>query len=62
MKALQEVKFYQSTTELLIKSLPFKRLVRETMGKFTERINRIQADALYGLQVSQCWQDLIFPR
>ena len=33
LKALKEIKKYQSGTELLIKRLPFQRVVRETVQK-----------------------------
>ncbi|XP_015515388.1 histone H3.3-like isoform X3 [Neodiprion virginianus] len=51
-KALQEIRFLQKTTKLLIPKLPFARLVREIMLDLFPRleINRIQAKALEALQ------------
>lgn len=47
--ALQEIRKYQRTTELLIPKLPFQRLVREVMQKFKSDF-RFQAAALGALQ------------
>lgn len=49
-KALKEIRYYQSTTMLLLKRLPFQRLVREIcQGMKTDF--RFQVAALEGLQV-----------
>lgn len=50
-KALQDIRRYQNSTELLIRKLPFQRLVREIAGKFMEDI-RFVAAAISALQVS----------
>jgi histone H3 len=47
--ALQEIRKYQRTTELLIPKLPFQRLVREVMQRFKSDY-RFQALALAALQ------------
>ncbi|CAG7660262.1 unnamed protein product, partial [Allacma fusca] len=47
--ALQEIRKYQRTTELLIPKLPFQRLVREVMQKFKTDF-RFQSAALAALQ------------
>ena len=51
--ALREIRRYQKSTDLLIRKLPFKRLVREIIGKqpssFWEEY-RIQESALLALQ------------
>ena len=36
--ALREIKRFQSTTELLIRKLPFQRLVRAIAGEFKQEI------------------------
>ena len=49
--ALREIRRYQKSTELLIRKLPFQRLVREIMADFSIRENmRIQASAVAALQ------------
>lgn len=47
--ALKEIRRYQKTTELLIRTLPFQRLVREITQQF-KRDFRYQASALSCLQ------------
>lgn len=47
--ALQEIRRYQKSTELLIRRLPFQRLVREIAQKFHESL-KFQAAALDALQ------------
>ncbi|KAL7040137.1 hypothetical protein ACKWTF_000284 [Chironomus riparius] len=47
--ALKEIRRYQKTTELLLKTLPFQRLVREITQQF-KRDFRYQACALQCLQ------------
>ena len=50
--ALREIRQYQKSTELLIRKLPFQRLVREVllnMAKTTE-VCRVQSTALLALQ------------
>ncbi|TMW62670.1 hypothetical protein Poli38472_005288 [Pythium oligandrum] len=48
--ALREIRFYQRSTELLLRKLPFARLVREIQMEFTPREYRWQAEALLALQ------------
>ena len=52
MEALREIRRYQKSTDLLIRKLPFQRIVREIMQKAKEGSGdlRIQSAALYGLQ------------
>jgi histone H3/H4 len=47
--ALREIRRYQKSTELLIRKLPFQRLVREIAGQFSENL-RFQASAVAALQ------------
>ena len=47
--ALREVKRYQKSTELLIRKLPFQRLVREVAESFFPLI-RLQPTAIEALQ------------
>jgi len=49
MLALKQIRHYQRSTELLLRRLPFQRLVRETMQKLGADL-RIQAVALEALQ------------
>jgi histone H3-like centromeric protein A len=49
-RALQEIRKYQKTTDLLIRKLPFARLVREIMQHYTSIDYRWQSDALLALQ------------
>lgn len=48
--ALREIRRYQKSTDLLIRKLPFQRLVRELMQECTTKEMRIQASALLALQ------------
>ncbi|GLE00423.1 hypothetical protein PINS_up009180 [Pythium insidiosum] len=48
--ALREIRFYQRSTDLLLRKLPFARLVREIQMEFTTREYRWQAEALLALQ------------
>lgn len=51
--ALREIRKYQKSTELLIKKLPFQRLVREIAGELTNGKNlRFQSSAIGALQES----------
>jgi len=51
VKALREIRQYQRTTELLLRKLPFARLVKEISGEFSkEGTLRWQAEALTALQ------------
>lgn len=51
--ALREIRQYQKSTELLIKKLPFQRLVKEIMqGMTREGDLRIQSAALGALQAA----------
>ncbi|KAK4356600.1 hypothetical protein RND71_025571 [Anisodus tanguticus] len=47
--ALREIRKYQKSTELLIKKLPFQRLVREISQKFNTNL-RFQSHAVWALQ------------
>ena len=49
-KALREIRFYQKSTDLLIRKLPFARLVKEVQSNFFRKEYRWQADALLALQ------------
>jgi histone H3 len=49
--ALREIRKYQKSTELLIRKLPFQRLVKEIAGELTNGKNlRFQASAMGALQ------------
>ena len=47
--ALREIRRYQKSTELLMRKLPFQRLVREIAGDFKNDL-RFQATAIVALQ------------
>ena len=47
--ALREIRKYQKTTDLLIRKIPFQRLVREIAGDFKTDL-RFQASAIAALQ------------
>ena len=49
-KALREIRFYQKNTDLLIRRLPFTRLVREIQTYFFREEYRWQAVAMLALQ------------
>jgi|Transcript_11761 histone H3/H4 len=49
-KALREIRFYQKNTDLLIRKLPFARLVREVQTYFFRTEYRWQAEAMMALQ------------
>ena len=49
-KALREIRYYQKNTDLLIKRLPFARLVREVQTYFFRTEYRWQAEAMMALQ------------
>lgn len=49
-KALQEIRFYQRHTDLLIRRLPFARLVREVQTYFFRKEYRWQGQAMLALQ------------
>ena len=49
-KALKEIRFFQRNTDLLIKKLPFARLVREVQTYFFRKEYRWQAGAMLALQ------------
>ncbi|XP_041069354.1 histone H3-like centromeric protein A [Carcharodon carcharias] len=50
-RALMEIRKYQKSTDLLIRKLPFGRLVREVASRFTRGIEfRWQVNALLALQ------------
>jgi histone H3/H4 len=49
-RALQEIRRFQKSTELLIRKLPFARLVREVTQEFTRREIRWKAEALLATQ------------
>ena len=48
--ALREIRRYQKTTELLIKKLPFQRLIRELVARNLSGDYRFQSAALGALQ------------
>jgi histone H3 len=49
--ALREIKRYQKSTDLLLRKLPFSRLVREIVQNYaTDRDYRMQASAIGALQ------------
>jgi len=48
--ALREIRKYQKTTELLIRKLPFSRLVREIALAINSRDLRFQSAAIFALQ------------
>ncbi|MHA1681422.1 MAG: histone H3 [Promethearchaeota archaeon] len=47
--ALREIRKYQKSTDLLIRKLPFQRLVREIAGEFKSEL-RFQSNAVLALQ------------
>ena len=49
LKALKEIKKYQSNTEMLIRRLPFQRVVKEIVQKVQEDL-RLQSTAILALQ------------
>lgn len=49
-KALKEIRFYQRNTDLLIRKLPFARLVKEIQSYFYRKEYRWQAEAILALQ------------
>uniref|UniRef100_A0A8C3YTE9 H3.3 histone A n=1 Tax=Catagonus wagneri TaxID=51154 RepID=A0A8C3YTE9_9CETA len=53
--ALREIRRYQKSTELLIRKLPFQRLVREIAQDFKTDL-RFQSAAIGALQVRRRWQ------
>lgn len=48
--ALREIRRYQASTELLIRKLPFQRLVREIAQEFNKTDLRFQGSAVLALQ------------
>ncbi|KAK1257607.1 histone H3-like centromeric protein HTR12 [Acorus gramineus] len=48
--ALREIRKFQKSTELLIPSAPFIRLVRELTGIYSREVNRWAAEALVCIQ------------
>lgn len=57
--ALREIRRYQKSTELLIRKLPFQRLVREIAQDFKTDL-RFQSAAIGALQVFPNKKNLIF--
>ena len=49
-RALREIRFYQRNTDLLIRRLPFARLVREVQTYFFRKPFRWQAEAMVAMQ------------
>mmetsp|Transcript_15118 Transcript_15118/g.60734 ORF Transcript_15118/g.60734 Transcript_15118/m.60734 type:complete len:121 (-) Transcript_15118:654-1016(-) len=49
-RAIKEIRFYQRSTELLLRKLPFARLVREIQVGFMSKEFRWQASAITALQ------------
>ena len=50
MKAIREIRRYQKTTDLLIRKLPFQRLVREIVQDLFSNTYRMQGSAVLALQ------------
>lgn len=50
MRALREIRQFQKSTDLLIRKLPFARLVKEVTSQYTHKEFRWKADALLALQ------------
>lgn len=48
--ALREIRKFQKSTDLLIRKLPFQRLVREIAQDFTKEMMRFQGSAILALQ------------
>ena len=48
--ALRDIMRYQKSTELLIRKIPFQRLVREIVYKLKDKDYRFQSTALLALQ------------
>jgi len=48
--ALRDIKKYQKSTELLIRKIPFQRLVREIVHNLKDKDYRFQSTALLALQ------------
>ena len=53
MLALREIRRFQATTNLLIKRLPFQRLVRDITMKISSDGIRYKVEALSALQVNK---------
>ena len=55
--ALREIRYYQKTTHLLIRKLPFSRLVREIAQDFgLDSVARFQSSAILALQTAaECY-------
>lgn len=49
-RALREIRFYQRNNDLLIRKLPFARLVKEVQTYFSRKQYRWQANAILALQ------------
>jgi len=49
-RALKEIRQYQSSTDLLLRRLPFARLVREIQSELTGESYRWQGTAILALQ------------
>lgn len=49
-KALREIRFYQRNTDLMIRKLPFARLVKEVQTYFFRKDYRWSAQAMLALQ------------
>ncbi|GMH34286.1 hypothetical protein BSKO_02120 [Bryopsis sp. KO-2023] len=49
-KALMEIRRFQKSTDLLLRKLPFARLVRELSNKLTKEPYRYTAESLLALQ------------
>lgn len=52
MKALREIRRYQKSNELLVRKLPFQRLVREIAYDVAVKSYRFQSGAILALQVT----------
>lgn len=49
-RALQEIRKYQRSSELLLRKLPFQRVVREVAQSLSTEVIRFQESALFALQ------------
>lgn len=49
-RSLREIRYYQRNTDLLIRKLPFARLVKEVLSHISRKEFRWQAEAMLALQ------------
>ena len=60
--ALREIRRYQKGTDLLIKKLPFQRLVREIAQDMGHSGKRFQSSAIAALPECPCMPPIAYPR